>query len=101
MCLSERQNCPTFPTSDPRLGSREALRHKGVPNLPNLPNLFPCARGRACRRVHEGARRPARARMRLTHFRLGRLGRLGRGPQDKAFRVPNLWAEVGKVGNPR
>lgn len=101
MCLSDRASCHTFHTSPPRYGSRKALWHKGVPYLPYLPYLFPWARVRACRRVHEGARRPVRARMRLTHFRYGRYGRYGRGPQDKGFGAPYLGVDVWKVWNPR
>ena len=94
---SERRFFPTFPTSAPRLGTREALCHQGVPNLPNLPNLFPSrVRGRACRRMHTQAR--ARAHTRLSIFTLGRLGRLGTVRRDKGCRVPNLFPTSARLG---
>ena len=97
-----RSNClgfPTFPTSLQRLGSRKALRRKGVPNLPNLPNLF-LSRVYTCVGACRRAITHTHARALLTHTRLGRLGRLGRSPQDKAFRLPNLCPTSPRLGTP-
>lgn len=104
MCPSERpfftSRFLTFPTLSTRLGTREALRDKGVPNLPNLPNLFPhvCAGAcrRVCRRMHRQA--CAHTRAQVTAFTLGRLGRLGKGRGDKGFQLPDLCLTSGRLG---
>ncbi len=100
MCRFDHPTFLTFPTSATRLGTREALGDKGVPNLPNLPNLFShvgaCAHVRVCRRMHRPVRTHARAR--LTLFTLGRLGRLGRARRHKAFKVPNLCPTSARLG---
>lgn len=100
MCLSDRVFFLTFPTCGSRLGTPQALRHKGVPNLPNLPNL--CARVRAgvrvcaCRRMHRQA--CARTRALVMTFMLGRLGRLGTVKGHKEFQLPNLCLTSVRLG---
>lgn len=100
MCRFDRLLFLTFPTLLLRLGARDALGDKGVPNLPNLPNLFShvCERahGWACRRMHRPVR--THARVRLTFFTLGRLGRLGRVRRHKACEVPNLCPTSARLG---
>lgn len=86
----------TFPTFAARLGRLQALRRKGVPNLPNLPHLILRARAHVCTGL--GAQACARARVYTTHFRLGRLGRLGTSSARKAFRVPNLFLTSARLG---
>lgn len=96
MCHSERSFFPTFPTFQPRLGTRQAPSGAGVPNLPNLPNLFPPVRMGARAGVCTQARVHTRAQ--VIRFTLGRLGRLGRVRRHKAFRAPNLCLTSVRLG---
>lgn len=88
MHLSDRANVGNVGS---RWGSPKALQQQGIPNLPNLPDfdtrprthVCTCERARPCTR----ACTPTHPRA----FRSGRLGRLGRCPQDKGFSLPNLF----------
>ena len=96
MRLSNRNSAQPVPNLYARLGRLKALVIGRVPNLPNLPNLPPR------KRTHERARTCAHTRSRTCTpvlFTLGRLGRLGRRPQDKRFDLPNLFPTSFKVRN--
>lgn len=78
-----RAELPSLPSLRFEVGKDSPLIFRWFPSLPNLPSLF-------------FARAPTRVRE--IEKTLGRLGRLGRGRQDKAFRLPTSKQRLGRLG---
>jgi hypothetical protein len=83
-CRSDRSlRGPNLPNLHFEVGKVSPLIFKRFPNLPNLPTLF-------FARAH--------TRVREIQKTLGRLGRLGRGRQEKGSRFPTSKPRLGRLG---
>ena len=89
-----RSDVPNVRKVGQRLGSLNPAWMLVFPNLPNLPNLL--------LRVHASERRRGRtcayARVQVSRFTLGRLGRLGKASHGAGFRLPNLLRTSVRLG---